>query len=72
MSNPLSHLRTLRQYQAEREELFQSLEGLRWFVRQNRAALLQAGALASWRKELLLDPEKVDAIVVEVAKRRAG
>lgn len=72
MSSPLSHLRTLRQYQAERADIFRSLEALRWFIRQNRTTLIQAGALASWGKELLVDPEKVDATVVEVAKRRVA
>lgn len=59
--SPPFGLVTLRQYQAQNTGAFPSFESLRWFVRQHRQALAEAGALLKWRGEFVVDVPKFEA-----------
>lgn len=59
-------------YRAERPHLYPSADSFRWFVRQNRAALVEARALVCPTGRWLIQPEAFDRVVMDVGARRAG
>lgn len=74
MTNPLDSLKgwqTLQQYREGREAFYPNDDALRWVIRQNRAALVDAGALAMPGQKLLIEPTKFDAAVLRIAQERA-
>jgi hypothetical protein len=50
--------------------LFPSEHSARWFLRQHRAALVEADALASFTRELLVHPARVKEVVMRIALQR--
>lgn len=72
MSSALKHLRQVREYQAERSDVFPSLDSARWAIRQHRAELASAGALLKIADRLYLDPERADQVFIEAGRRRVA
>lgn len=72
MSHAFSHLRELRQYQAERADVFPSLDSARWAIRQHRSELTSAGALIKLADRLYLDPDRADQVFIEAGRRRVA
>jgi hypothetical protein len=62
---------TLQQYREGREAFYPTEGALRWIIRQHRADLVAAGALAMPGQKLLIEPAKFDAAVLAIAQRRA-
>lgn len=60
------------QYRAARPNVYPSPDAFRWFVRQHRAALVEAGALVAPTGRLLVSPEAFDRVVLSVGPRRAA
>lgn len=60
----LFSLLTPTQYREGRERLFQSAGSLQWYVRQHRAALVEAGALLLHAGRWLIHPDQFDAHVM--------
>jgi hypothetical protein len=58
-------------YQAQRPQLFQSPESMRWFLRNHRDELLQAGALLKISGRWMAVPERFDDVVAAVGLREA-
>jgi hypothetical protein len=59
-------------YLQQRTQLFRSLEGLNWFIRRNKARLVQAGALTIPNGRWLIDAERFDGVVAELGAERAS
>jgi hypothetical protein len=59
-------------YIKRHETIFGSHESWRYFVRQHRAALVEAGALTAPTGRLLVMPAAFDRVVQEVGQRMAG
>lgn len=53
-----------------RDHIFQSPESLRWFIRQNRAELVQAGALIAPSGRKMVVADAFDRVVYDVGARR--
>ena len=70
MTNAVS-LKRPEDYRAEREHVYPSAESFRWFCRQNRAELANAGALVMPAGRWLVNPSAFDQSVMEIGKRRA-
>lgn len=64
-------LQTLDDYRAERSHIYPSGESLRWFIRQNRDELAEAGALSLPTGRLLIEPDAFDRTVQSIGSRRA-
>ncbi|MFL6694246.1 MAG: hypothetical protein ACJ8GO_14950, partial [Ramlibacter sp.] len=60
------------QYGAEREHVFPSKTSLIWFLRQHKAALVDARALLMLSGRWFVDPEKFDEYVLAEGTRAAG
>lgn len=58
-------------YRAGRAYLYPSADSFRWFVRQHREELVQAGALIRPNGRWLVRPGLFDRVVLEVGARRA-
>lgn len=67
----LSTLRKLAEYRQTRTHVFPSDSALQWFVRQNRDALVEAGALVMLTGQWHAVEPKFDAFVLEAGKRAA-
>jgi len=50
--------------------VFPGIESLRWFIRQNREPLAEAGALVTINRRVLIDPEPFNRVVLEVGVAR--
>jgi hypothetical protein len=61
-----------REYLERRAQLFRSQEGLEWFIRRNKARLVQAGALTIPNGRWLIDAERFDGVVAELGAERAA
>jgi len=61
----------LTEYQQQRPHIFPSLDSLRWFIRQNHAALIERHALLMPTGRKLISPGLFDAFVVEVGAKKA-
>ena len=68
---PLQKLLTMPEYRAQRAHVFQSDESLRWFLRQNRDALINAGAVVQLGRRCMVEPERFDAKAFEIGRQAA-
>lgn len=59
------------EYQQARPHLFPSEQSMRWYVRQHRAALIEADALVMIAGRYLMDPSATDAFVLRGGKAAA-
>lgn len=66
-----STLKLLKDYRAERSQLFPSDESLRWTIRQHRDELVSAGALVCPTGRWLVQPAAFDKVMVAIGTRRA-
>jgi hypothetical protein len=64
-------LQPIPDYQAARSHIYPSLESLKWFIRQNRIELGQAGALSMPTGRLLIVPAAFDSAALQIGSRRA-
>lgn len=60
-----------REYQREHPDEWPSWESLRWFMRQNRVELVEAGAVGLWKGVLVLDPGPFEAASKKILSRNA-
>jgi hypothetical protein len=66
----LQKLKLPHKYQAPREDIFPSAHSLAWYIRQNRARLVSAGALVHVAGRNLIHEEKFDAMVLELGREK--
>jgi len=59
------------QQTADGKRLFPGLESLRWFIRENRDQLVQAGALIKIRGQWHVVRPEFDAAVVDTLRKKA-
>src|SRR4051794_13192438 len=72
-SYDLTRLMTPEDYRSSgRAHLFPSIVSLRWFMREYRHVLLEAGALSRIVGRLLIDPLPFDAVVAAIGRERAA
>jgi hypothetical protein len=71
MTDDVLQLRTLDDFQVERPLLFPSASALQWFVRCNKAELVDAGALIKPAGRWLVQPAAFDAVFLAIGKRIA-
>ncbi len=69
----LSAVENWRDFQqtADGKRLFPGLESLRWFIRENRDQLVQAGALIKIRGQWHVVRPEFDAAVVDTLRKKA-
>lgn len=70
MATAINDLRLPADYQAERTHVFPSVNSLDWFVRRNRAELMQRGAIVAPLGRRLIVPEKFDRFVMQTVSLR--
>jgi len=70
-ASPLAGLLKLEEYQQQRAHMFPGLESLRWYMRNHRAGLQQAGALLYIAGRLWVDPTRFDAQVLDAGRQAA-
>lgn len=61
---------TLAQFQEANASLFPSEHSLRWYVRQHRRALLEAGALTEIAGRLVISPDAFVRAAAEIGRAR--
>ena len=61
----------LADYREQRQHLFPSTGSLTWYVRQHRAALIEAGALSLHAGRWLAVPDSFDSYVIAAGRRAA-
>lgn len=66
----LQNWQSLSDYQASRCDKFPSLESLNWQLREHRADLIRAGALAKLCGRLYVNGESADRVFIEAGQRR--
>lgn len=80
MSNPViteppaaevERLVPFNEYAAARRHLLPSDESARWFLRVNKAALVEEGALLFLAGRWWADPSRCDEAIVRIGERRA-
>lgn len=71
MSDSLSDLRTVPEYQAERPHIFRSRAAIDWYVRQNKVEMIEFGALLLIVGQWHVRPKRCDQFVEELGKRQA-
>lgn len=73
MGNPnaLGDLCRPAEYRQRREQVFPSAGSMEWYLRTNRAALVDSGALLLHAKQWFVVPEKFDGFVLERAQHEA-
>lgn len=59
------------EYRQQREQMFPSAGSMEWYLRINRSALVESGALLLHAKQWFVVPEKFDGFVLERAQREA-
>ncbi len=69
--SPLAGVRKLSEYRAQRTHVFPSDNAMQWFVRNHKAALIEAGALVMLTGQWHAVDEKFDAYVVQAGQRAA-
>jgi len=62
----------LPEYQQQRQAVFPSLHSLSWFIRQNRAELVDQRALLMPAGKKLIAPSNFDRVVGDVGARLAA
>jgi hypothetical protein len=70
LANPLADLQRPPAYRINRTNLFASDDSLNWFIRMNRAVLIDAGALLSIAGKGWIVPDKFDACVLSIGATR--
>lgn len=68
--NPLAQLMKPPAYRAARASVFASDFALDWYIRQNRDALFQAGALLMITGRKWINPTKFDQAVIELGSAK--
>ncbi len=71
MTEALNRLQLPAEYVAQRQHLFPSQPSFDWFVRRNRSALVQAGALLRPTGRWLVEPAAFDAAILTIGAQRA-
>lgn len=71
MTIDLAGLLSLDEYRETRDRVFGSKTSLQWFVRQNREALVDGGALLLIGNKWRVVPSAFDAVVVAVGAQDA-
>jgi len=71
-SAPLHSLQRLEAFQAANAHVFPSVPSLRWFYRQHRAALLEAGAVVEITGRLLINTRVFSRVALEIGSRVAA
>lgn len=67
----LDSLDNLEHYQQQNSKVFASVTSLRWFIRVNRAELLDAGALVQIAGRVLIDGPRFTQKTLEIGRRLA-
>ena len=70
----LTGLQCLSDCQTGRQHVFKTIDGLRWFIRQNRTRLVEAGALVLVSREWHVNQTVFDRTAMEIwqaASKRA-
>jgi len=70
-TSDLLALRPLPDYRQNREHVFRSEQSLQWFVRRNKARLVEAGALIMLSGRWHVVPSRFDSIVLEAGQLAA-
>lgn len=70
--SPLAELSKLEQYQQRTSNVFQSIESLRWYIRQHRKELVAGGGLLYIAGKHWVYPEKFDACVLAAGSAKGG
>lgn len=70
--NDLSELCKLPEYRAQRAHIFETQSSLDWFVRRQKTALVQAGALRLLNGQWHALPRVFDAVVLQVGATAAS
>lgn len=68
----LSELQSLEQYREPRQLLYPSTHSLAWQIRQNKAALVEAGAILCPTGRTLINPGAFDRVMTKIGKARAA
>jgi hypothetical protein len=71
MTEALNRLQLPAEYIAQRQHLFPSQPSFDWFVRRNRDALVQAGAMLRPTGRWLVQPDSFDQAVLAIGTQRA-
>ncbi len=71
MTDTVSSLVPMVEYQRSRAHLFPSIASMQWFVRSHRAALIAGDALVLVAGRYLVAPEAVDAFAMRAGKEAA-
>ena len=71
-SSPLAGLMRLEEYQQQRQQFFPGLESVRWFMRANRAGLVESGGLAYIAGRLWVRADRFDAFVMQTGEKAAA
>lgn len=69
--SPLAGLLPPSEYREARSHCFPSQNAFDWFVRCNRTEVLKSGALLKIAGRKMVDPSKMDEVVLNLAKRAA-
>lgn len=67
----LDNLQRIEAYQRTASHVFPTVSSLRWFIRVNRAELLDAGALAQLAGCVMIDGPRFTAKALEIGRRAA-
>jgi hypothetical protein len=67
----ITGLQKAEDYVSARSDAFPSIHAYEWWERQNRRALVSAGALVFIGRRKFVDPIKADKVVVEAGIARA-
>ena len=70
-NNQLLKLMTLDAYRADRAHIFPSKSALDWFIRTRRDQLVKSKALLVLAGRKVIDPEVMDASVLEIGHKQA-
>lgn len=66
----LNRLMPLEEYQASRQQVFPSIQSLKWFVRQNRPELAEHGAIVAPTGRRLVVVDRFDEVVALIGRER--
>lgn len=72
MVTKIDRLKSPEDYWPTRPVLFRNEESFKWFLRQHRDALVEAGALLMPNGRRLVDPVAFDRVTLAIGTERAG
>ena len=72
MSNDISNLCLVTEYQKQREYLFKSVTAMNWFVRLHKKRLVKDGALLLLLGQWRVNPERCDQVVADIGREQAA